>query len=339
MRLAKAGGRATVGVMDDDGPTRYWLFRVAALVLLAGALALAQEKEEKTVADTPLLADTTFQNGVVVWDPKPGKHVDRGVLQPWPGGDKPGWGLAQWHSRSTLAGAKAETLPDGRVCFADATKRLVFGKDEGVVLSLDGVTEYQRKAPERGDPWPHMLLSQRRLLHHPSLPELAAVPFHIRYRLLEAEPFKAPGWHDKRHTAQTVFFVTVQNLNRQSKGYGDYLWFGIMLYDYRWRSPKAHMAPDMGSKKKLGTGKYIYTPAFARFSKESPHDKEWMEIEMDLLPMLKEALADAWKRGYLKDSHDIDDYRLGGMNMGWEITGPIKAAVQIERVSLDARLR
>ena len=63
------------------------------------------------------------------------------------------------------------------------------------------------------------------------------------------------------------------------------------------------------------------------------------EIKMDLLPMLKEALADAWERGYLKDSRDIDDYRLGGMNMGWEITGPIKAAVQIERVSLDARMR
>jgi len=326
--------------MRQEQSLIYHPCRVSAFLLLFAVFVSAQEKKEKkTVADTPLLADPTFGNGVVVWDPVPGKHVGRGSLKPWPGGDKPGWGLAQWHSRFTLAGAKAEALPDGRVRFADAAKSIVFGKEDGVVLALDAVKEYQRKAPERGDPWPHLLLSQRRLLHHPALPELVAVPFHIRYRLLAAEPLKGLGWHDQRHTAQVVFFVTIQNLNRQSEGYGDYLWFGIALYDFRYRSPKGLAAPDVGTKKKAGTGKFMYVPAFARFSQQSPHDEDWMEIETDLLPMLREALADAWKRGYLKDSRELTDYRLGGMNMGWEITGPIRAAVQIKQISLDARLR
>jgi len=291
------------------------------------------------VADMPLLADPRFAQGVVVWDPAPGKHVDRGVLQPWPGANAPGWGVAQWHSRFTLAGAKAEALADGRVRFADAAKGLIFAEDDGVVLALDAIKEYQGQAPEIGDPWPHLLLSQTRLLHHPALPELAAVPFSIRYRLLKAEPLRCPGWNDQRHTAQVVFFVTLQNLNQQSKGYGDFLWFGIALYDFRYRSPEAMAAPDVGTKKKEGTGKFMFVPAFARFSTQSPHDGDWVDIETDLLPMLREALADAWERGYLKDSRDQADYRLGGMNMGWEITGPIRAAVQIERVSLTARLQ
>lgn len=326
MRHEQSGTRAT--------------FRVSAFLLLLAVSVFSQEKgEEKTVADTALLADPTFGNGVVVWDPAPGKHVVRGSLKPWPDGAEPAWGAAQWHSRFTLAGAEAEALPDGRVRFADEAKGVVFSQEDGIAISLDAIAEYQGKAPERGDPWPHLLLSQPRLLHHPSLPELAAVRFRIRYRLLEAEPLKGPGWHDQRHTAQVVFFVTVQNLNRQSEGYGDFLWFGVPLYDFRYRSPKAMAAPDVGTKKKAGTGKFMYVPAFDRFSKQSPHDGHWVEIETDLLPMLKEAVADAWTRGYLKDSRDIADYRLGGMNMGWEITGPIRAAAHIERISLGARLR
>ena len=307
------------------------------LLFVLGLVAAGSASAEE--ADVPLLADPGFANGVVVWDPAPGKHVLRGTLQPWAEAGKPAWQLPQWHSRFTLANAKPETLPDGRVRFADEAKHVLFGKTEGVVLGLDAIAEYQGKAPAKGEPWPHLLLSQRRLLHHPSLPELAAVPFRIRYRLLEAEPRKGPGWDDRRHTAQVVFYVTVQNLNRQSAGYGDYLWFGIRLYDLRFPWPKQMAMPDIGSQKKQGTGKFMYAPAFARLARRSPHDKQWVEIDADLLPFLEEALAAAWERGYLKDSRDRGDYRLGGMNMGWEITGPVRAAVQFGSISLAARLR
>jgi hypothetical protein len=35
---------------------------------------------------------------------------------------------------------------------------------------------------------------------------------------------KLPG-----QAAQFLAYLTVQNLNRQSPGYGDYLWFGVQM--------------------------------------------------------------------------------------------------------------
>ena len=48
-----------------------------------------------------------------------------------------------------------------------------------------------------------------------------------------------------------------------------------------------------------------------------------------------ESLKTAWERGYLKDSRDPADYRLGGMNMGWEVTGPIDVAVQVKGLEFE----
>jgi hypothetical protein len=228
----------------------------------------------------------------------------------------------------------------GAVRFADESKSISFFPAEhtpgGVILALDGVTEFGERAPERGDPWPNVLLS-RRLPPSPRLPDLGSVPLRLRYRLLHARPDKAkPGWDDRRHTAQFVFYVTVQNLNSASPGHGDYLWFGFLLYDMRFRMPKAFAARDTGSEKKVATGKFMVQPAFERFSKVSPHDGDWITIATDLLPMLHDALELAWSRGYLPDSRDVRDYGLGGMNTGWEITGPVDAALHLAELSLQA---
>ncbi|MBN2452065.1 MAG: hypothetical protein JXR77_16885, partial [Lentisphaeria bacterium] len=196
--------------------------------------------------------------------------------------------------------------------------------------------EYGGKAPAKGEPWPHMLLNQR-LLVHPALTELRAVPFRIRYRLVRAVARQGPGWDPRRHTAQFVFYVTLQNLTRGSEGYGDYLYFGALLYDLRFPMPPPFAALDRGTAKKQGTGKFIFQPAFARLSDRSPHDGQPVEIDIDLLPMLEEAIEEAWRRGYLAGSRQRGDYRLSGMNMGWETTGPVDAELEIEHLFLEAR--
>ena len=52
-----------------------------------------------------------------------------------------------------------------------------------------------------------------------------------------------------------------------------------------------------------------------------------------------EGLEVAWERGYLKDSHDPSDYRLSGMNTGWEVTGPIDVEMQVRGLRLEARMK
>lgn len=306
-------------------------------ILALSSIILAEDVAPFRVVN--LLDDTRFQRGFTVWDPAPGKHIARGTLPPSKAEDEPVWGLAQWHSRFSLAGAEAERLPSGALRFFDGAKAVTFGPPDSpeadLILALDARTEYQNRVREPDEAWPH-LLAERELLHHPSLAELQAVRFRLSYRLLKSETAKPPGFDPRLHAAQFLFYITVQNRNRQSSGFGDYLWFGLQPYDSRYRLPSAHAAADFSTPQKKGTGKFIFHPDMKRLTQESTHDGAWVCIDADLMPFIREAVEMAWKRGYLSDSHDLTDYCLGGMNMGWEVTGPFDVAVQIKDLKLEA---
>lgn len=311
------------------------LLASAVCLWVVCVFAAAAANAEQVV---PLLDDTRFERGFTVWSPEPGSHVSQGVIRPWPGEGEPVWGLAQWHSRFTLAQAERVERDDGSVRYFDGAKSVVFyppDAEADLALGLDGATEYRRKAPAAGDPWPH-LLAERSLAAHPRLTELETVRLSVRYRLVRAQLDEPPGHDPRRHTAQFVFYITVQNRNRQSSGFGDYYWFGVPMYDARYRFPREHKARDVGSDRKPATGKFIFNPSGEVYTSQSAHDGDWVTIEKDLLPLMREGLNTAWQRGYLRDSQDPADYRLGGMNTGWEVTGCWNVELQIDQLRLEA---
>ena len=108
------------------------------------------------------------------------------------------------------------------------------------------------------------------------------------------------------------------------------------MYDARSPLPSRFTAPDKGSALKLGTGKFIYMPAGEEYTTRPAKDGKWVTIDRDLLPLMRQALESAWTAGYLRDSHRPGDYELGGMNMGWEVTGPLDVAMQVRGLSLAA---
>jgi len=288
-----------------------------------------------------LLDDPRFDRGFTIWSPQPGSHVKQGTLPPNGEALEPLWGLAQWHSRFTLAEATRQTLPDGSVRYDDGAKSVTFyppGGPAHLALGLQGSLEYEHQAPPQGDPWPH-LLAERKLAAHPAIVELESLPFAVQYRLVKEQVTRPTGFDPRRHTAQFVFYITVQNRNRQSPGYGDYFWFGVPMYDTRWPIPKAHMAKDVGSDRKPATGKFIFNPGGENYTSQTAHGGQWVSIEKDLLPLVRQGLETAWQRGYLKDSREPADYRLSGMNTGWEVTGPIDVEMQIKGLKLEAVVR
>ncbi len=212
------------------------------------------------------------------------------------------------------------------------------GSEADIALGLQGILEYEGKSPKRGDPWPH-LLAERKLATQPAVTELEALPFFVQYRLVKETVSRPDGFTPQRHTAQFVFYITVQNRNRESSGFGDYYWFGVPMYDTRQRIPKPHKAMDVGSDRKPATGKFIFNPGGEQYTTQSAHDRDWVTIDRDLLPLVREGLETAWERGYLKDSHDPSDYRLSGMNTGWEVTGPIDVEMQVRGLRLDAVMK
>ncbi len=289
-----------------------------------------------------LIDDTSFERGFIVWSPRPGRKVAVGQLQPFDGHETPVWELAQWSSRFNLAQAKREVVSPGVIRFFDGAKSVVYdfrsAQEPVVALALNGIKERSGKAPKRGATWPHLLI-ERKLLSHPRLPQLDAVDICISYRLIQQEVEKPAGWDPRRHTAQFLLYLTLQNQNKKSAGFGDYLWFGVSMYDARYRHTPPHKMADLGTKNKKGTGKFIFNPAGKRYTPNSAHDGQWITIQRNLLPLMKEALQDAWSKGFLSDSHELQDYGLGGINCGWEVTGTWNVAMQIKNLRLEATLR
>jgi hypothetical protein len=276
-----------------------------------------------------------------VWNPAPGAHREQGVIRPQAEAGGPAWGVAQWYSRFTLAGTKLEPLESGSARFRDGAKAVTFGRagspEADLVMALNAREEYQGKAPEKGDPWPHLLVEQS-LREHPRIARAARIPMGIEYKLLRAEPFHVAGWDERRHTAQFLLYITVQNGNRQSPGYADFFWFGVPMYDARYPLPRRHAAKDQSSEKKRGTGKFIFNPGGERYATKPAKEGGWVTIDTDLLPLIREGMESAWTAGFLAGSHELGDYQLGGINCGWEVTGPLDVAMQIRGLRLEAVL-
>ena len=322
---------------------RSFLFRAALSAMLSPALpggaAAAEATGSRPAATRPrsegvlLLEDPDFQRGFKVFDPAPGRHILKGLLRVDPARGAPAWSLVQWSSRFTLAGAAPHPLESGAVRFADGAKAVTIGPptgpERGLVLALNGLREYGPRIRSPDEPWAH-LLAEQRLTEHPSLAELAEVPFRVACRLLHCHAYPAPRAAQAGQAAQFLAYLTVQNLNRHSSGYGDYYWFGIQMYDSRYRVPKPHAALDEG------TGKFIYNPPGSVYTDHTAHTGEWITIERDLLPLIREGLETAWQAGYLKDSRDLCELRLGEFNIGWELPGTLDVAMHVRDLRLEA---
>lgn len=318
---------------------RSFLATAAAAMGLHAGLAGAEAwgGPRAGASPVPLLRDPQFRRGFTVCDPAPGKHVERGRIAPGPASEPPAWFLDQWNSRFTLAGAAGETLQGGAVRFADAAKAVTFGPPGGpegdLVLALHASKEYGDRLRREGEPWPHLLVEQR-VEAGPALAALASLRLHVECRLPLAVPRRGEGWTPGLHAAQFQAFLTVQNLNRASAGCGDYLWFGVPLYDSRSRIPPPHAARDTA-----GTDKFIYMPGGEAYTDRSAHDGAWITVNSDLLPLIRKGLEAAWQRDFLRGSRDLADYRPSSFNMGWELPGTLDVAMQVRNLSLAAETK
>lgn len=279
-----------------------------------------------------LIQDARFQRGFHLLSPQPGKRVVYGQLAGPDPSRKPAWYLAQWSSRFPVRAGVAARPSPGVFCWTNAAKGIVVGAPAtaaaDLTLAVNGLVEYNRRARRDGEPWVHLLVEQD-FPDAPSLAALSAVRLQVEARLLKLEHLRTEDYSSGWHAAQFQIFLTVQNRNRNSGGFGDYLWFGIPLFDDRDRFPRAHKARDTGD-----TGKFIFTPAGAVFTHQSAHDRDWIRVDKDLRPLLLEALAEARMRGFLKASGSPADYHLSGVNAGWEVPGLFNVAMQVRGLSL-----
>ena len=282
-----------------------------------------------------LIRDPHFQDGFVLMRPEPGRHQPYGTLAGVRADGTAVWDLDQWSSHYPLAADAPERLGPGVLRYANVAKAVWVARpgaaEADLTLAVQASREYGSRARRGGEPWVHLLVEQP-IENPPALASLAAARLHVEARLQEARRLTTPDYSPSLHAAQFQIFFSLQNQNHESAGYGQYLWFGIPLYDDRQRSPPAFAAQDTG-----GTKMFIFTPAGSVFTAQSAHDRQWITVDTDLLPLLRQGLETAWSRGFLRGSQSLADYRIAGMNLGWEVPGTFDVSMRIRNLSLKVR--
>lgn len=294
-------------------------------------MVTADMQAQEARKETELLSDPNFRSGFNLNSPQPGKKVKVGVFKDGSSPVSPEWELAQWSSKYCISTAKPERLASGALSLSSDAKKITFfpqgNGDFDLLLAVNTEPEYGGRPRQKGEPWTHLLAEQRFKIN-PKIQDLEKVRFKISVKLVKAENKMGDDFQPNLHTAHFLFYLTVQNLNRKSSGYGDFLWFGVPLYDYRDEMISLYASPD------LGTGKFIYSLPTEYFTDKSTHSKQWVTFEKDILPEIYKALELAWERGFLKDSRELSDYYLGGMNLGWEMPGTFDVGIMVKDFSI-----
>ena len=210
-------------------------------------------------SDSALFRDMKFEHGFLLGYPT--ADMGRKVAAVLGYGDtrtKPLWRLCQWGTRFSLAGVECVRNQAGDISYANAGKRVVVSKDNGrLLLEIRGKAEYGGCVRKFGQAWPHLLIEQDAGKVYP-LSELEAIRFGVKIRLVKFKNHMKPKDYDPGlHAAQCQMFLIVKCINRQSKDYNDFIWFGVPFFDNRHEVPPAYMAKDFG--KDDATGKFIYT--------------------------------------------------------------------------------
>ena len=249
----------------------------------------------------------------------------------------PTWTMAQWGSRYNLKEVEPIKDDDG-VTYSNLGKSISFKRENEttqITMKIFGSKEYS-KPRISGEDWPHLLLEQH--FESPQLiSKMEALNFNIDMKLLFSEMKLNPTeFNPDIHTTQFSIYLTVQNGNKESDGYGDFLWFGLHLYDYRYDVIEEYAAEDLG--KEDASRKFIYCPASTEVFKDKMKEGDWIYISKDIIEIVNNAFTIAQQRGFLKNS-SYDDMYITTTNIGWETPGTFDCALQYKNLKLTAILK
>ncbi len=248
------------------------------------------------------------------------------------------WRLAQWATNFPLQ--PGVFVKEGKTVWVvrnEAKKVMLLKENDtwSIRLNCDGITEYQGKLRQYGEPWPHLLIEKT----FADGIEITGnkLYFNLEFKVMNCvcDEVMKEKLEPTLHTAQISAFWTVKNNNPDSKDYKEFFWFGLPLFDVRYPIPLEYINPDKGSI--YTTNKLIALIDGSRFYGEDTGDGNWKRLNVQLNPLLEEALNKGQARGFLNNSK-IEDFVLTSFNLGWEITGPYNAEIEIRNLSLKGEI-
>ncbi|MCD7109654.1 hypothetical protein LRX75_11415 [Rhizobium sp. DKSPLA3] len=250
---------------------------------------------------------------------------------------KPVWEIRQWGSRSSFL-PEAKKFGSG-YGWETPDKRLVVYPDGAIEMAVNGDSEMEGQYDNKRPSKPSLIAGQT--IAAPgdysrdtgSLHEMSQLIFNLDFRLMYENQNKKNGYDPKLNAFSLPVNFTIQNLNNKSSGYGQYVWLQINPYDDRHEKPIRSSDESMVD---YGTKMLIYFVPTDRLTAENSHSGEWINLHGDILPYAIRSVQIAADRGILK-SGDLTDYKIGGVNIGYELTGLNITTVMFRNLSLKKK--
>jgi hypothetical protein len=305
------------------------------------SIAYVRAWKKQVEVAKPVFLDTGFQQGFLLSYPDTSKgRTPEAVLNLGNHSNRPIWRLCQWGTKHSLANAKLHRSRNGDVAYENEGKSVLVGaansEKRDLILQINGKAEYGKQVRKYGQSWPHLIVEQDAAEIH-NLTRLKSLQFRLSLKLLGCKKhMRREDYDPQLHAAQFQAFFIVKNMNRQSGDFGNYFWFGVPLFDSRSRIPPQHMARDVG--KSDATGKFIYTIAGEEINNTPLKNGQWVTLQKNLLPYIKDGLKETARKGHLASCNSAD-YAVVNVNFGWEIPGTFDAGMQIRDLEILAVLK
>lgn len=256
--------------------------------------------------------------------------------------NKPDWRICQWNSHYDFyTNNKANVIEDNFYTHTiisggltnKPSKTMTFNSKTGsIYMETDGSVEYFTSGDRVNGDWPALLLEQDFSNNLKQVKKMSSLIMECEYCVNTCVNYtKSSNYDSDRHAAQLVWYVTIQNRNTSSAGYGEYVWFGLMLYDDRYDNKTTSLYSNLDA----GTGTLIYNPSSTYYLKSGkiPSVGQTVTASVDVLSLFPSAFNNAKSKGYFKNT-TYEDLYVGGFNFGFEIPGTFKIGTTINSIGL-----
>lgn len=219
---------------------------------------------------------------------------------------------------------------DGYYKFEGVSNHVYVNPSIGEIkLGVEASKEYQHPRKDREN-WPHLLL-QNALTEQVTLSELSSLDFTIDLNIHCENKMADSEYNPGLHTAQFLMYFIVNTMSDVDSG--DYFWFGVPFFDYRYKATKPTAFIDNGTSG--NTGKVIYQMATDKIDPNGFQLDHDYSISLNLIEEFQDALLATQKLGRMTNT-TVNDLSISNMNIGFEIPGTFDVEATFKNFSLKA---
>ena len=284
------------------------------------------------------IKDSFYTNGLKVYGTDDVNTSVSGNIYTLNEGATPTWEFGQWASEEDIYSKGVKTVDNGVYTFEDTVKTLRLNTNTGdAYMEIRGTQEYESGRQE-GESWPHILLQQT--WYNSDLVRLAdmqSLYMRMDYKVSLLGETKSHNTNTSQlHCAQAVWYITLQNRNGDSADdYGDYIWFGLPLYDNRYVG-QTWGGYSIDNEKDSATGAVIYQVPTENWAPNGvlPNQEVTVSVNFDIASYAKSAFE------YAKSNYGVfantawEDIYIGSMNIGIEIPGSYDIGISVSNLGL-----